>query len=102
MSVTIYCYVRFRKLRYKEFSPEWWGWLLATGTFMACTWASKVNGILTVVAIGVAVLIDLWDILDIKKDNSMVRSLRCARNLPSNALSSRITSGSTSWREPQP
>lgn len=38
---------------------------------MACTWASKVNGILTVVAVGIAVLIDLWDILDYKKDNSM-------------------------------
>ncbi|KAI0084456.1 glycosyltransferase family 39 protein [Irpex rosettiformis] len=71
MSVTIYCYIRFRKLRYREFSPEWWAWLLATGTFMACTWASKVNGILTVVTIGIAVLIDLWDILDIKKGHSM-------------------------------
>lgn len=40
---------------------------------MACTWASKVNGILTVVAIGIAVLIDLWDILDVRKGHSMVR-----------------------------
>ncbi|KZT71964.1 glycosyltransferase family 39 protein [Daedalea quercina L-15889] len=71
MSTTMYCYVRFRKLRYQEFSPEWWGWLLATGAFMACAWASKVNGILTVVAIGIPVLIDLWDILDIKKGHSM-------------------------------
>lgn len=47
-------------------------WLVATGAFMACTWASKVNGILTVLAIGIAVLIDLWDILDVKKGNSMV------------------------------
>lgn len=39
---------------------------------MAFTWASKVNGILTVVAIGIAVIIDLWDILDIKKGHSMV------------------------------
>jgi dolichyl-phosphate-mannose-protein mannosyltransferase len=39
---------------------------------MACTWGSKVNGILTVFAIGLAVLIDLWDILDIKKGHSMV------------------------------
>jgi dolichyl-phosphate-mannose-protein mannosyltransferase len=56
----------------REFSLEWWGWLIATGVFMACTWGSKVNGILTVLAIGVAVLIDLWDILDIKKGYSMV------------------------------
>ncbi|KAH9840262.1 glycosyltransferase family 39 protein [Rhodofomes roseus] len=71
ISMTMYCYVRFRKLRYQEFSSEWWGWLLGTGTFMACAWASKVNGILTVVAIGIPVLIDLWDILDIKKGHSM-------------------------------
>ncbi|CCM01812.1 uncharacterized protein FIBRA_03880 [Fibroporia radiculosa] len=71
MSLTLYSYIRFRKLRYVEYSPEWWGWLLATGTFMACTWASKVNGILTVVAIGIPVLVDLWDILDHKKGHSM-------------------------------
>lgn len=42
---------------------------------MACTWASKVNGILTVVAIGIAVLIDLWDILDIRKGHTMVNNM---------------------------
>jgi dolichyl-phosphate-mannose--protein O-mannosyl transferase len=40
---------------------------------MACTWGSKVNGILTVFTIGIAVIIDLWDVLDIKKGHSMVR-----------------------------
>ena len=45
------------------------------GTFMALTWASKVNSILTVVAVGIAVIIDLWDILDIKKGHSMVSSI---------------------------
>ena len=43
---------------------------------MACTWSSKVNGILTVAAIGFAVLIDLWGILDFKKGHSMVRGIR--------------------------
>ncbi|KAF8634599.1 hypothetical protein AX17_004188 [Amanita inopinata Kibby_2008] len=71
MSLTIYAYIRFKKLRYKPFSIDWWTWLIATGTFMACTWGSKVNGILTVVTIGIAVLIDLWDILDINKGHSM-------------------------------
>ncbi|KAI0708841.1 O-mannosyltransferase [Cerioporus squamosus] len=71
MSLTIYSYIRWRKLRYRDFSFDWWVWILACGTFMAFTWASKVNGILTVVAIGIAVLIDLWDILDIKKGHSM-------------------------------
>ncbi|TFK73757.1 glycosyltransferase family 39 protein [Pluteus cervinus] len=71
MSLTVYCYVRFKKLRYCEFTPEWWTWLIATGVTMACTWASKVNGILTVATIGVAVLIDLWDLLDIRKNREM-------------------------------
>ncbi len=39
---------------------------------MACTWGSKVNGVLTVATIGVAVLIDLWGILDHKR-GTMVR-----------------------------
>jgi dolichyl-phosphate-mannose-protein mannosyltransferase len=54
-----------------SFTYDWWGWLIATGVFMACTWGSKVNGILTVFTIGVAVVIDLWDLLDIKKNPTM-------------------------------
>jgi dolichyl-phosphate-mannose-protein mannosyltransferase len=89
LALTIYAYIRFKKLRYKyvfafvvllyylylhsrQFTIEWWTWLTLTGVFMACTWGSKVNGILAVFAIGIAVLIDLWDILDIDKGNSMV------------------------------
>ncbi|KAH9940907.1 glycosyltransferase family 39 protein [Epithele typhae] len=71
MTLTMYCYIRWQKLRYRDFSFDWWCWMLACGTFMAFTWASKVNGILTVVAVGIAVIIDLWDILDIKKEHSM-------------------------------
>ncbi|KAJ8472749.1 hypothetical protein ONZ51_g8305 [Trametes cubensis] len=71
MTLTMYCYIRFKKLRYRDFSYDWWLWLLSCGTFMAFTWASKVNGILTVFAIGIAVIIDLWDILDIKKGHSL-------------------------------
>jgi len=71
MSLTMYAYIRFRKLRYREFQSDWWTWLVLTGVFMACTWGSKVNGILTVVAIGLAVLIDLWDILDHNKNPSI-------------------------------
>jgi len=39
---------------------------------MACAWGSKVNGILTVVSVGFAVLVDLWDILDKKKNPNIV------------------------------
>jgi dolichyl-phosphate-mannose-protein mannosyltransferase len=78
MALTIYSYIRFQKLRYWEFSTEWWTWLTLTGVFMACVWGSKVNGVLTVVAIGIAVLIDLWDILDHRKDgHTMVSIIVC-------------------------
>lgn len=70
MSLTIYSYIRFRKYRYHEFSFDWWAWMLACGTFMACTWASKVNGVLTVAAIGIAVIIDLWDLADYRKSDN--------------------------------
>lgn len=63
----------------RPFTPEWWGWLIATGVFMACAWGSKVNGILTVVAIGIAVLVDLWDLLDIRKNPSMVSFVSLTR-----------------------
>lgn len=69
----MYSYIRFKKMRYHEFSYDWWLWLIATGVFMACTWASKVNGILCVASIGVAVLVDLWDILDVEKNPDIVR-----------------------------
>lgn len=46
--------------------------MIATGIFMACAWGSKVNGVLTVVAIGAAVLVDLWDLLDHRRNPSMV------------------------------
>ena len=71
MALTMYSYIRFQKLRYWAFSTEWWTWLTLSGVFMACVWGSKVNGILTVTAIGAAVLVDLWDILDVKKHPKM-------------------------------
>ncbi|KAJ7898450.1 glycosyltransferase family 39 protein [Mycena leptocephala] len=70
MTLTMYSYIRFKKLRYWAFSTEWWTWLTLTGVFMACAWGSKVNGILTVFAIGIAVIIDLWDILDYRKEGN--------------------------------
>lgn len=37
MLATIYCYIKFRQLRHKSFSPDWWKWLISTGVFMALT-----------------------------------------------------------------
>ncbi|KAL1666695.1 glycosyltransferase family 39 protein [Schizophyllum commune] len=68
VTATMYCYIKFMKHRYLEFTQMWWFWLISTGVMMACAWGSKVNGILCVVSVGIAVLIDLWDILDVRKE----------------------------------
>lgn len=64
-----------------EFTTEWWVWLILTGIFMACAWGSKVNGILTVVCIGCAVLVDLWDILDHRNGTTMVGYFTSVRHV---------------------
>jgi|SRR5712675_1493538 len=61
--------------------------MIATGIFMACAWGSKVNGVLTVVTIGAAVLVDLWDLLDIRKNPSMVSVCSLVRTSPTHLFS---------------
>lgn len=56
----------------REFTSEWWTWLLLTGVFLACSLGSKMVGLFTFFTIGTAVVVDLWDVLDIKKGHTMV------------------------------
>jgi dolichyl-phosphate-mannose-protein mannosyltransferase len=58
---------------YSAFSGQWWTWLFATGFFLACTLGCKMVGLFTFMTVGAAVLWDLWQIMDIKRGNSMVR-----------------------------
>jgi dolichyl-phosphate-mannose--protein O-mannosyl transferase len=62
-----------------EFTPEWWGYLMATGFFLACTLGCKMVGLFTFATIGGAVIWDLWGILDIKKGHSMASPISCRR-----------------------
>ncbi|KAG9043252.1 hypothetical protein FS837_009835 [Tulasnella sp. UAMH 9824] len=71
MALSLLAYIKFRKLRYHEYSPAWWGWLFATGTFLACTLGCKMVGLFTFLTVGVAVLVDLWQLLDIRKGLSI-------------------------------
>ncbi|KAF9512686.1 glycosyltransferase family 39 protein [Hydnum rufescens UP504] len=71
MALSLYAYIRFRKLRYSEYTTEWWLWLCSTGFFLACTLGCKMVGLFTFLTIGTAVLVDLWNILDYKKGLSM-------------------------------
>ncbi|CDH58914.1 glycosyltransferase family 39 protein [Lichtheimia corymbifera JMRC:FSU:9682] len=71
MLCTAYCYIRFRKYRYQEFTRPWWFWLAATGFTMAMTISVKMVGLFVVATIGVCVLVDLWDLMDIKRGLTM-------------------------------
>ncbi|KAG2215490.1 hypothetical protein INT45_012085 [Circinella minor] len=76
MLSTVYCYIRFRKLRYQEFTPAWWFWLIATGVAMAMTVSVKLVGLFVVTTIGICVLVDLWELMDIKRGLTMKQFMR--------------------------
>ncbi|GAA99574.1 glycosyltransferase family 39 protein [Mixia osmundae IAM 14324] len=71
MALSLYCYVRFHKLRYHEFSPEWWFWLFGTGVFLSLTISCKMVGLFTFFTVGTAVVIDLWKLLDVRRGYTM-------------------------------
>ncbi|CAO1637567.1 unnamed protein product [Parajaminaea phylloscopi] len=67
MVLSLYSYIKFYKQRYNEFTAKWWAWMLATGVNLALTLSCKMVGLLTFLTIGSAVLVDLWNLLDIKR-----------------------------------
>lgn len=71
VAVSIYCYVRFSKMRYEPFSFSWWKWLCLTGISLSCVISTKYVGAFTFLTIGSAVLIDLWNLLDYRTGMSM-------------------------------
>ena len=46
--------------------------MLATGAALSCTLGCKMVGLLTFLSVGAAVMWDLWGILDVRKNPSMV------------------------------
>lgn len=67
MALSVLCYIRFYKQRHEPFGRKWWKWLLLTGFNMSCVMSTKYVGLFIFIAIGCAVLIDLWDLLDINR-----------------------------------
>lgn len=67
MALSVLSYVRFYKLRHTAFSRKWWKWLLLTGISLSCVISTKYVGLFTFVTIGSAVLIDLWNLLDVNR-----------------------------------
>ncbi|CAG8457563.1 10972_t:CDS:10 [Ambispora gerdemannii] len=71
MLCTLYSYIRFYKLRLREFTLDWWFWLVVTGVSLSLTTSVKMVGLFTFATIGVAVLVDLWELLDIQRGLTM-------------------------------
>ena len=67
VALSILSYVRFYKLRHSPFGRKWWKWLLLTGLSLSCVISTKYVGVFTFWSIGAAVVLDLWDLLNINR-----------------------------------
>jgi dolichyl-phosphate-mannose-protein mannosyltransferase len=71
MACSLLCYVRFYKLRHEPFGRKWWKWLLLTGVALSCVISTKYVGVFTFITIGAAVVVDLWNLLDVRRGLSL-------------------------------
>ncbi|KAF9578019.1 hypothetical protein BGW38_006427, partial [Lunasporangiospora selenospora] len=76
MACSIFSYVKFYKMRNRPYSTSWWAWLIFTGISIGLTLSVKMVGLFTVATIGVAVVWDLWILLDIRRRLSMKEFMR--------------------------
>lgn len=67
IAASFYCYVRFYKEQLKKpFTKGWFIWLHLTGISLSFVISTKYVGVMTYAAIGIAVMINLWQLLDIR------------------------------------
>ncbi|CCE61701.1 hypothetical protein TPHA_0B00290 [Tetrapisispora phaffii CBS 4417] len=67
IAASLCCYVRFYKEQLKApFSTSWYIWLYATGLSLSFVISTKYVGVMTYVAIGIPVIVNLWQLLDIR------------------------------------
>ncbi|KAM3120425.1 hypothetical protein RJF_1646 [Candidozyma auris] len=71
VALTMFTYCKFSTYRRQPFSKWWWIWLLATGVSLSCVISTKYVGVFTYFTIGIAVIHELWILLDIKKGLSI-------------------------------
>ncbi|RLV95618.1 Dolichyl-phosphate-mannose--protein mannosyltransferase 4 [Spathaspora sp. JA1] len=71
VAMAIYCYAKFSTFRKQPFTQNWWTWLFATGISLSLVISTKYVGVLTYVTIGIAVLHELWSLLDYKRGLSL-------------------------------
>ncbi|KAK6454560.1 Dolichyl-phosphate-mannose-protein mannosyltransferase-domain-containing protein [Scheffersomyces xylosifermentans] len=71
VALTIFSYAKFSTYRRQPFSQKWWTWLTATGISLSIVISTKYVGVFTFVTIGIAVIHELWILLDYKKGLTM-------------------------------
>lgn len=86
MSLSILSYVKFYKQRHTPFGRKWWKWLLLTGFCMSCVISTKYVGAFSFFTIGCAVLIDLWDLLDVKRKGGALDLFTFGKHFAARAL----------------
>ncbi|KAK4946153.1 Dolichyl-phosphate-mannose--protein mannosyltransferase 4 [Elasticomyces elasticus] len=86
MALSIYSYVKFYKQRHEAFGRKWWKYLLVTGFCMSCVISTKYVGAFTFFTIGCAVLIDLWDLLDVNRREGALDLLTFAKHFAARAV----------------
>lgn len=86
MAVSVLSYIRFYKFRHAPFGRKWWKWLLLTGVSMSCVISTKYVGAFTFFTIGCAVLIDLWDLLDIERKGGALSLVEFGKHFTARAI----------------
>ncbi|KAI5953661.1 PMT4 [Candida jiufengensis] len=67
VALTMFSYCKFSTFRKQPFTQNWWTWLLATGVSLSCVISTKYVGVFTFFTIGLAVVHELWILLDYQK-----------------------------------
>ncbi|RDA85759.1 hypothetical protein CP532_4561 [Ophiocordyceps camponoti-leonardi (nom. inval.)] len=86
MACSLLCYIKFYKLRHQPFGKKWWKWLILTGFALSCDISTKYVGLFAFVAIGSAVVIDLWDLLDIKRPGGAISLVEFGKHFAARAF----------------
>ena len=73
ISVTCYCWVKFRQCTKNPFSGVWWTWLVGTGVGIGAAIGVKFVGLFVMAAIGIVTLLDLFDVSSIKRTSTDFR-----------------------------
>lgn len=66
VALTIYSYVKFSTYRRQPFTRWWWNWLTFTGLSLSLVISTKYVGVFTYLTIGIAVIHELWLLLDVE------------------------------------